>query len=360
MRRLCCLVVLCGVALTLTGCITVGDRAIRTTRTNYNVALQQTEDEQLLLNLVRLRYRDRPLFLEATALTSQFAFAPSIGTSIAVGTNGDTDGGASAGISFEERPTVTYVPLHGADYVKRMLTQVPIRTLILLDSAGWSSERVFRTCLQNMNGLDNASRAVGPTPAEAPQFRRFVEATRLLRAMEVQGSIELQYRTVGVESVPALVISPAARNSPEFREFTDLLGLDPDAGSYLVVPPDGPPAGDQIRLQPRSFSGVLYFLSQSVEVPERDLRAGRVTQTRDADGEPFDWAQVNEGLMRIRSSSDRPDDAAVAVRYRGSWFYIADSDPDSKSTFSLLAQLYALQSGDAQGVAPLLTLPVGG
>jgi hypothetical protein len=51
--------------------------------------------------------------------------------------------------------------------------------------------------------------------------------------------------------------------------------------------------------------------------------------------------------------------AAVRTRYRGSWFYIDDSDLDSKSTFTLLGQLTNLQAGDLPSTAPLLTLPVG-
>ena len=104
---------------------------------------------------------------------------------------------------------------------------------------------------------------------------------------------------------------------------------------------------------------VMYFLSQSVQVPEKDVPAGRVTVTRTAAGQPFDWQLVTEGIMTIKSSEEAPDNAAVAVNYRDSWFYIDDSDLDSKSTFSLLSQVYQLQSGDAKSVAQVLTLPVG-
>ena len=55
----------------------------------------------------------------------------------------------------------------------------------------------------------------------------------------------------------------------------------------------------------------------------------------------------------------RPSEAAMAIYYRDSWFYINDSDLQSKSTFSLLAQIFSLQSGNAKDKAPLLTLPLG-
>ena len=40
------------------------------------------------------------------------------------------------------------------------------------------------------------------------------------------------------------------------------------------------------------------------------------------------------------SSDKRPENAATAIFYRGSWFYIDDSDLDSKSTFSMLGQIF--------------------
>jgi hypothetical protein len=64
--------------------------------------------------------------------------------------------------------------------------------------------------------------------------------------------------------------------------------------------------------------------------------------------------------MRIRYSESPPTDAAVAVQYRDTWFYIQDSDLNSASTFSLVGQVFALQAGNTQPLVPMLTLPVGG
>jgi hypothetical protein len=52
--------------------------------------------------------------------------------------------------------------------------------------------------------------------------------------------------------------------------------------------------------------------------------------------------------------------ASVAVYYRDHWFYVDDSNLSSKSTFSLLAQIFALQAGNIKDVSPMLTLPIGG
>ena len=54
----------------------------------------------------------------------------------------------------------------------------------------------------------------------------------------------------------------------------------------------------------------------------------------------------------------QPDMAFVAIPYRGQWFYLADNDLESKSTFMLLTQLFRLQAGAAKSAGPTLTLPV--
>jgi len=50
----------------------------------------------------------------------------------------------------------------------------------------------------------------------------------------------------------------------------------------------------------------------------------------------------------------------VKVRHRGWWFYIEDTDLNTKSTFLLLVQLFNLQAGQITTIAPALTIPVSG
>jgi len=105
--------------------------------------------------------------------------------------------------------------------------------------------------------------------------------------------------------------------------------------------------------------GVFHFLSQGVEPPADHVERGLVTQTRYDDGSPFDWTEVTGDLLRVQSQGSPPGDAFVRVRYRGRWFFIDDTDLESKTTFGLLTTLFKLQSGDVKNVGPTLTLPVG-
>ena len=87
---------------------------------------------------------------------------------------------------------------------------------------------------------------------------------------------------------------------------------------------------------------------------------GGVRRTRDAGGETFDWRQLTGDLLRVKTAPSRPPAAAVAVPYRGHWFYIEDADLESKSTFALLLELFNMSADASLVAAPTLTLPIGG
>jgi hypothetical protein len=87
------------------------------------------------------------------------------------------------------------------------------------------------------------------------------------------------------------------------------------------------------------------------------VRQGLVRVTLGHDGKPFDWNQIAQGLFHVQSSSTVPEHAFLRVRYRGYWFYIDDRDLESKSTYTLVSQLFSLQAASGTMQSPLLTIP---
>jgi len=69
---------------------------------------------------------------------------------------------------------------------------------------------------------------------------------------------------------------------------------------------------------------------------------------------------VRLSFITVHCSASEPEDAYVKVRHRGWWFYIEDTDLNTKSTFLLLVQLFNLQAGQITTIAPALTIPVSG
>jgi hypothetical protein len=191
-------------------------------------------------------------------------------------------------------------------------------------------------------------------------------AAQLLADLNRRGELDLVYEKepeVGGPVRIVLQVSTQAAARPDARELLKLLGLAPGQArypvTYQVVEKAAASELDHLEVETRSLLGVFFFLAQAVDAPEDDVLEGRITVTRTPAGETFDWTAVTRELMRVRSAAAPPARAAARVRYRGGWFYIDDSDLSSKSTFALLTQLVALQSGEAARLTPVLTLPVG-
>jgi hypothetical protein len=350
--------------LPLVGCSGFGPRALEFNRNQYNMAVQQTNAQELLLNLVRLRYRDSPFFLQVASVSANLTFSGGIGATGEIPSGGPNVVTLNGTVALEESPTMTYTPLQGEQFVKQMLEPVELEILLLLSYSGWSVERALRLLVQSINGVPNAPTASGPTPELVPKFERFLRVCHLLRYLQQRGLLDLSTApeaVLGGAKTKAnrifLLLPPEAMDLPETRELLEILGLTPGRPYYEIVSRVGPPDPERISVIPRSITAAMFYASQGVEVPRRHEEEGRVTVTRDAAGAPFDWSRVTGDLIRIRSGG-KPTGAYVAVEYRGHWFYIEDPDLQSKSTFALLQMVLALQAGDVPSTGPVLTLPV--
>lgn len=358
MRRLAfgCLALLCA------ACAPMGPQSVVTGRPAYNQAVQQTNDQELLLNLVRMRYRDTLYFtsVERIAAAQEFnqGFAAGVSGSSthynfpgAAAANTVTDAisrtlnlGAGA-ISLNEKPTIFYAPIEGEKFVRQMMTPMNPDLLLMLVRSGWSIDRVFAVGVQEINGLKNAPTAAGPTPELEPEFRDFREAVHLLAVLQRDQLIELA-RAPGNEAVE-LRFTRNANRRKETARLRTLLGLDAGRDSFSFGAAPDVAVGVAISISTRPLMSALSYLAQGITVPAADVTAGKVKVTKRADGHSFDWEEMLDGVFHVDASSTPPADPAVVIPYRGSYFYIADNDLETKSTFMLLTQLMALHSAPA-------------
>lgn len=391
-------------AMSLTACHTAGPRAVRQGRVGYSEAMARGYNELMLLNLVRLRYRDTPHFLEISQLATEHLLGGSAAAGVVVG-NGDADVDLGLGVIYEERPKVVYAPLTGEKFVERLLTPIQLDTLYLLMRSGWSIERVLRLTVRQIgDDLLNAPSADGPTPSYTPQYEDFVAVTRSLRDLQTRRLLSLDVRPAAPPAQSAAAADGDGEPELEYLlRFRDAAGLpeplrrrvrgDWPASGGVELRLDsrgvvGAGGGAGMALHARSLMGVIYFLSQAVEVPAEHADGPRPLVTRtavpaEAAAAPEGWPRVTQGcppepwdprlgldwshtvlgnLFAVRQSAGRPDPGTtfVAVHYRGHWFYIPDCDLQSKSTFQLLTQLFELQSGDPKERATNVILSLGG
>ena len=358
---------LLGTVALLVGCTSFGSSILTGERVNYNAALQITNDEQLLLNLVRLRYLDSTAFMDVGNITAQSSFQAGLEGGKDSGEAGDatTVFGVSGSISYSTQPTLVYTPLQGEDFIRRLMSPLTLERLVLLYHAGWGIKRLFSLCVQEINEIENATRAPQPRPERVAEYRRFARVVELLGELDARDALDLLAESQPEGAVPGYVLRIAAEawGTPEAQELAELLGLEPGQSYYrLMYPlaePGKAPSRDTLYIETRSVLGMMYFLSHLVEVPKQDRENGKTKIIRSKTSESPDWKKILGLPFSIKSQSVRPDQATVAVRYRDSWFYIDDSDLRSKGTFSLLTQIFALQASAIPVTPPVLTLPVG-
>lgn len=362
-----CLVRLCVImALATCGCGIVGPNAVKYDGMKYNEAMRHSADQQLLLNIIRTRYRDNPAYLQIVSLSTSYTLSAKAEVEAKMWEKPSNGGARQLTFikpklegMYEESPTITYAPLSGEKFVRKIMTPISTDTLLLFYQSGWSIELVLRCVAYQMNNLYNAPQANVPYPDNIPPFEDFVKVTKIMRSLEAQHKILLVERKVGESYQVQLHIDESANEDPRVMEMRRLLELRSDILDYpLVTEIRLKDREDAILLGMRSLANVVSYLSHGIEVPKEHEDAGLVSIVCEADGSKFNWLKLTRGVFTVRSGSWGWGDAAVAVKYRGTTFYIADSDLVSKSTFMLLTQLATVQSGETKIMAPILTLPV--
>jgi len=341
----------------LGACSQMGPRVLMSERPQYNIAVQQTESQQLLLNIVRSRYNDPIMFLDITSITSGFSRGVNAGL-LGSFSSGNNSGIGNIGGDIRESPNVFYAPNTGEKFVRQMLTPVDLRTIALLLQAGWSIERIMLLLGESANQLYNRS---ADTEAVQPydQFLRVADSLR-----ELQRSRRL---IVGLEpgenesdAALVLVVTDDATDSPDYRVVCEALAVACDGAPLRLRQGFGASAdAGTLALATRSLSSAIYHLSRHVDAPAEHIAAGFASPSDNFGGVSSAAATALRQLFLVHSSVEEPEQAAVKVFYRDTWFYIADADQDSKTTFALLSMLITLKSGDASGLMPLITIPSG-
>ena len=345
--------ILIGTVL-LFGCSTkFGPASIATGRSVYNEVIDRTESEQLLNMIVRERYDDTYGMLAVASVTANIRARASLGAEVGVGPSSNYDGNLvplSGGVAYEENPTISYVPLSGADFLIRMLTPLSFREsfAIFAGHRGTNGRLVSATVIR-VNGLDNP--AFIPDGPAADEFLRAVELWERLASDRA-----VRFRQ-DPEGEPHFVLEVHGAGDVEAaREWLGLLQIDRriQSGDPLVIPVDvglGDPDSQTLRVEFGSTLDLIRLAGFGIDTPAEHLDANVVTPPRTG-VTPF---------LHIRTSRSRPKEAAVRLRYRDWWYYVADSDPASKQAFAVLRTIIGLRLHEtgAKQASPVLTIPVG-
>jgi hypothetical protein len=347
-------------ALGLAGCASIGPGTVTRDRFDYTGAVAESWKSQMLLNLVKLRYGDTPVFLDVGQIVSGYTLEGTVqagGTLFSSGSvvPGVPDSSISLAAQgrYTDRPTITYAPLVGERFAHAMMTPLPPPALLALIQAGYPVDVVLRLTVHEVNGIRNR---YGGDLRARPADPEFHDLVRALRRIQLAGGIGLRVQRGDRETATLLALRQ--RVDPATAEATlavrKLLGLDPTASEFRVVYGSVAATDREIAILSRSILEVLVDVSSFIGVPEAHVAERRVGPTQEGEAGP-------EGPLpppiRVASSAGRVGDAFAAVPYRGHWFWIDDRDMPSKRLFTFLMFIFTLvETGGREG-APVLTIP---
>jgi hypothetical protein len=347
------------VALVVCGCSSVGPGSVPRDRIDYATAIGDSWKQQTLLNIVKLRYGDMPIFLEIAQVIANYQLESTLSAGFNAANNTGiagaftTGGSVAAEGKYTDRPTLIYAPLTGTDFLKRLMTPIPPSALLFLLQSGYAADLVMPITLDSIRGISNESKRSMERPGD-PQFLRLAQ---LIRDLQLAGAIQMRVERAADGSETSLIVLGASED-PEIaaksREIRSILGLKPDLQEFKVYYGGYSGKNDEIPMITRSMLELMLELAAIVRVPASDVAEGRATPGSVTDQAGESRASI---ALQIVSGNAPPPEAYVAVSYKNRWFWIADTDIRSKYTFGFMMLLFSISETGARGAAPVVTVP---
>src|SRR5262249_30005170 len=153
-----------------------------------------------LLNIVKLRYLDPPIFVDVGQIVSGYTLESALNASGAFSHDpagaaiGGTSPALGGSIRHPPRPTDTQPPMTPNKVVRALMTPLPPESVFQAIASGWAADGILVATVNTINGLDNQHASLeGATPPD-PKFLRVLQ---LMREIQVAGAIGMRVRKEG-------------------------------------------------------------------------------------------------------------------------------------------------------------------
>jgi hypothetical protein len=405
------------VVLLLSGCSTTfGPKVVLNSHIEYNKAVEQVIQEELLLNIVRRRYYEAPQFVTVSSITTSMSTSAGISGGSAFGNQGtSTTGNIGGSIGWSDSPTITITPRQGNEILGPLTSRMSVLTIAKMAQAGYRFDLLLALMAEGLTDVRGPETGVGTDfrPGD-PEYIEVIQSVgRLIDKGQLKvgtfswndpySDITYKREDVTIDNqltaialgtgvgrfrsydggenyyftdwhdYPAMWIDPEARTSSDGRLIIEALNLQPTPlkrvwtfararvveGTDLENVPDDP--RPELRMQLRSFYSVLNLLAYGINVPPEDEEENRVFTKALYDKAVSEGRAVDlsEKFIVHSSNGERPANAFVAVKHRGTWFYVDDRDRASKRFFNAIYDLFNMEIAPSGGSAgPILTVPV--
>jgi hypothetical protein len=340
----------------LAGCSSIGPATVARDRYDYSDSISESWKRQTLLNIVKLRYLDPPIFVDVGQIVAGYSLETGVNVGVQnfTGTSAGDNNVLGATGKFTDRPTITYTPLTGNQFLKALMTPLPPQAVFFTIQSGWPADGVLMATAASINGLKNQETSIAGVTKPDPRFMRVLE---LLRKIQSSGAMSLRVKEDPQKQQSSIVtlrsIDVSEETLAQSRELRELLRLDPEATDFELVFGGTAAHSKEVAMITRSILHIMSTMAAQVDVPAEDVAQGRATPGLDS----ASGAGQEGRLVSIHSSDSKPSDACVAVHYRGHWFWIDDRDLKSKRAFAFMLMLFTLSDTGAREPPPLITIP---
>jgi len=332
--------------LLLAGCRNIGPRTIPRDRFDYSSAISDSWKRHALLNIVKLRYFDPPISVDVGQIVAGYSLEADVSLGGTLERGGDSMA-MGLGARYTDRPTITYTPLTGNQFVRSTLMPLPPDAVFFTVQSGWPADGVLLAAVASINGLKNQE---GSLAGVAPPDPAFLRALELLRKIQQSGAVAVRIHQDQQKQQTTLLAFRSEAASPEIvadiNELRQLLKLDPEAQEFRMVFAATASNNRELAVVTRSMIQIMGMMAAHVQVPEEDIAEGRATP-----------GLGGSATLHIACSQRRPPDAFAAVPYRGRWFWIDDRDLKTKRAFALLMMLGTMADTGEHPPLPLITIP---
>jgi len=340
-----------------TGCTHLGPKTVAVDRFDYSTAIAESWKQQTLLNIVKVRYMDFPVFVDVASIVSGYSMQTGVSVNGTLSSEKAIQGNyvaAGAQAIYTDRPTITYVPMTGEKFLRGLITPIDPKNVFFMLQAGYAADFILGFSVESLNGVRNRSTAGGLVREADPEFLRVLE---LLRETQSAGAFGMRVEEDKLKGSTGVVffrrddVTPdVAGKAAEIRRLLKLTG-ESDKFTLIYSPMRG--TGNELAVNSRSMLQIMQAFASYVDVPEAHLKDHSAWPSP----ENAATAESRQQKVRIHSGKEKPATAFAAVRYRDSWFWVDNSDLQSKRALTVIMFFFTLAETGSSEKLPLVTIP---
>ncbi|MFO1459396.1 MAG: hypothetical protein U1G08_08295 [Verrucomicrobiota bacterium] len=340
----------------LSGCHHLGPKTVAVDRYDYSAAIADSWKQQTLLNIVKLRYMDLPVFVDVASIVSGYSLQTGVSvggtlsSSSAINGSFGTLGGQAI---YTDRPTITYVPMTGEKFLRGLITPIDPKNVFFMLQSGYPADFLLGLTVESLNGVRNRSVNGGVMRDADPEF---IQALELMREIQLAGAIGMRVEQVRTNSSVAMVFFRDSDVAPEILEKENqvrrLLNLTPGRQRFILNYSPIRGAEGEMAVNSRSLLQIMQAFSSYIDVPEdhrRDQSAFPTLETSAPHSRP--------DPVRIHSGREKPTNAFASVQYRDHWYWVENSDWKTKRALTAVMFFFTLTDAGSSEKLPLVTIP---